>query len=150
MKGYKLYDLQTKQFFVSRETIFPFHSISPLDHLVDPSPNLVLPSLAPNLNSSGSFPSMSESSQLQVASENLPLCRSSRVTKPPSYLQDYHCSLLYAETSPSNPKVLYPLSNFLNYDKLSHSHKAFLLAISSQDEPRFYHQAILSPSGYET
>ena len=63
MKGYKLYDLQTKQFFVSRdvtfhETIFPFHSISPLDHLVDPFPDLVLPSPAPDLNTSGSFPSV--------------------------------------------------------------------------------------------
>ena len=48
MKGYKLYDLATKQIFVSRdvvfhEHIFPFHSVSTHDTLSYPFPDLVLP-----------------------------------------------------------------------------------------------------------
>lgn len=50
MKEYKLYDLKTKQFFVSRDVIlyehvFPFHSIVTESSLTDHFPNLVLPSL---------------------------------------------------------------------------------------------------------
>lgn len=49
IKGYKLYDIQTKQIFISRdvvfhETIFPFHSIPNNNQLMDPFPDIVLPS----------------------------------------------------------------------------------------------------------
>ena len=48
MKAYKLYDIQEKQVFVSRdvvfhEDIFPFHTVNGIDNLVDPFPDLVLP-----------------------------------------------------------------------------------------------------------
>ena len=51
-KGYKLYDLESKKFFVSRdvkfcETIFPFSStLTPLD------PNFVLPQFSPDITDS--------------------------------------------------------------------------------------------------
>ena len=48
MKGYKLYDIQSNQIFVSRdvifhEEIFPFHSMVISDELVDQFPDLGLP-----------------------------------------------------------------------------------------------------------
>lgn len=54
IKGYKLYDIQTKQVFVSRDVVFhkevfPFHSFTDVNPTVDPFTDLVLPS--PSLNS---------------------------------------------------------------------------------------------------
>ena len=48
MKGYKLYNIATKQFFVSRdvvfhENVFPFHNNDSSHDMVDPFPNLVIP-----------------------------------------------------------------------------------------------------------
>ena len=49
MKGYRLYDLQTKQFFISRnvifhEHIFPFHASQSNHTVVNPFIDIVLPS----------------------------------------------------------------------------------------------------------
>lgn len=66
--------------------------------------------------------------------------RSARSTKTPSYLQDYHCGLLYYDSLPA--KVKFPLQDFLSYDRLSSRYKAFSLAVSSTAEPRFYHEAV--------
>lgn len=48
VKGYKLYDVESKQVFISRDVIFqeeiyPFHTVVKADQLVDPFPDLVLP-----------------------------------------------------------------------------------------------------------
>ncbi|KAL5551859.1 hypothetical protein UlMin_002035 [Ulmus minor] len=48
VKGYKFYDIETKQVFLSRdavfhEEVFPFHAITCSDHIADPFPDLVLP-----------------------------------------------------------------------------------------------------------
>lgn len=48
VKGYKLYDVVTKQIFISRDVIFheeiyPFHTVIDKDQLIDPFPYLVLP-----------------------------------------------------------------------------------------------------------
>ena len=48
MKGYKLYDIQYNQIFVSKdvifhEEIFPFHAVVTSNKLVDPFPDLVFP-----------------------------------------------------------------------------------------------------------
>ena len=78
------------------------------------------------------------------------LGRSDRVKQKPSYLQDYH----YKQVSSCSPQSTssvdnsgkpYPLSSFISYDNLSSKHKHFCLSISSQPEPKFYHQAIKDP-----
>lgn len=77
--------------------------------------------------------------------------RSSRATKLPSYLKDYHCSLLYSSVdgdfslleTKSQPK--YPLSDFLAYDKLSPTYRTFVLNVSSVYEPQYFHQAVYFP-----
>lgn len=64
MKGYRLFDIENKRFFVSRdvvfhENVFPFHTVHMDDVLSDPFHDIVLPSLATVLPSYGSQPSIS-------------------------------------------------------------------------------------------
>ena len=58
------------------------------------------------------------------------------MVRPPSYLQQYDCSLV------STP---YPICNHVNYDWLSESYRGFVLQVSATFEPTFYHQAVKFP-----
>ena len=58
IKGYKLYDVQNKQIFISKdvifhEEIFPFHTVTNSDKLIDPFPDIVMPK--PSLLSAKEF-----------------------------------------------------------------------------------------------
>jgi len=75
--------------------------------------------------------------------------QSTRVRRPPEYLQQYHCQL--ASTSPGfvskvsssgNSGISFPLSSSVSYNNLSSSFKHFCLSISSAVEPQYYHQAV--------
>lgn len=72
MKGYKLYDIENKLLFVSRdvvfhESVFPFHTITPQADIVDPFPDIVLP-ISPNFSGiSDDF--VSSDSQVRDTSE---------------------------------------------------------------------------------
>uniref|UniRef100_A0A803PM20 Reverse transcriptase Ty1/copia-type domain-containing protein n=1 Tax=Cannabis sativa TaxID=3483 RepID=A0A803PM20_CANSA len=66
-----------------------------------------------------------------------------RLTKKPSYLQDYHCFL---STNTVQSHVLkcstdHSLSDIVDYSRLSPKFRAIVLAISSHFEPKFFHQA---------
>ncbi|WJZ87684.1 hypothetical protein VitviT2T_007049 [Vitis vinifera] len=160
IKGCRLYDVVTKQIFISQdaifhEEIFPFHTATPLDKLIGPFPNLVLPisSLepspisqsivyAPSIDSNISLPisgglsptldsafnniaSELFDSDLHVSAPSLAkvlLRRSIRVSKPPSYLKDFHCNLLSHKDLPSCA-TSYPLSKHLSHGSLSASVK---------------------------
>lgn len=71
--------------------------------------------------------------------------KSARTSKPPSYLQDFHCSLISDNSNPFPPYNIgttpYPLSNYLSYDKLSHHQRLFNLNISTTKEPSSYSYA---------
>ena len=67
--------------------------------------------------------------------------RSTHVAQPPTYLQDYHCHLL-TQTSTPYTTSSYPLAHYVSYFDLSPSHRHFLLNVSSNFEPQFYHQAV--------
>lgn len=148
VKGYKLYDLDSKQVFFSRdvifhEKIFPFHNQSPLSNLVDPFPDLVIPIALP-----GSYPDILIPDPTPESSSPLHQPRrSNRTTKQPSYLRDFHCNLL--QSSPTmpylTPTTQYPLSKYLSYNQLTPIYKSFVLNVSSSFEPKFYHQAIQYP-----
>ncbi|KAL6342166.1 hypothetical protein AAG906_004486 [Vitis piasezkii] len=160
IKGCRLYDVVTKQIFISQdaifhEEIFPFHTATPLDKLTGPFPNLVLPIsclepspisqsivYAPSIDSNISLPisgglsptldsafnniaSELFDSDLHVSAPSLAkvlLRRSIRVSKPPSYLKDFHCNLLSHKDLPSCA-TSYPLSKYLSHGSLSASVK---------------------------
>ena len=174
MKGYKLYDLQSKFFFISCDVVFhesicPFHFLPNSQSEPNPFPNLVLLISSPNipipfnspLDSShvspilelANVPEFPQTNSVLPIPSNpnlvaLPsvLRRSSRVVHPPSYLKDFHChSLSHSSSLPSSTSYLYPISHNLCYQHLSPSYKQFILTVSSNLEPQFFHQAIKNP-----
>uniref|UniRef100_A0A2N9I0J6 CCHC-type domain-containing protein n=1 Tax=Fagus sylvatica TaxID=28930 RepID=A0A2N9I0J6_FAGSY len=79
--------------------------------------------------------------------------RSSRTIRPPAYLHDFHLGpALPTRPIPSSDSALvrssgtsHPLSNFLSYDGLSPSHRAFTSSISLETEPKSFLQAMKHP-----
>lgn len=162
-KGYLLFDLQTRATFVYRnaifyESVFPYKSAEMKNTTAEtdsqsqsPTNDYMFlfyykdPDRPPNI------PSQSETdiSDQDSVMDNQQVKKSSRVRKPPSYLQEYQCTLLNAPNSNSDPTThtahascLYLLSSILSYSKLSPSHQHFSLSISAHEEPTTYKQAI--------
>lgn len=141
-------------------TIFPFHSISSSNNLIDPFSDVVLPNIASNsalyhlpATSSSNIrhadqddPKFSYNSSLQGSASYQSLTtntdhslspiprRTARTTKAPSYFRDYHCNLL-TKTPHRNSIHAYPLCKSISYTSFSPAHKTFLLNISSNFEP---------------
>ena len=172
MKAFKFIDLETKQIFSSRdsifhEDIFPFTQITDSES-VNPFPFHTIPAVFdPDLdddtelfntisNDHSSFSDHSneivpndhsnEPSQSSESSKSTPeppiSSRPQRTKSKPTYLQDYHCHLIQNETLPTNAR--YPISSSVDYSKLSSTQKAFSLAISAETEPKNYKEASLS------
>lgn len=73
---------------------------------------------------------------------SIQLRKSTRESKPLSYLQSYQCNQVSSSSVPHQSSTTHPLSSFLSYDHLSPSYKSFCNSISSIIEPTYYHQAI--------
>lgn len=72
----------------------------------------------------------------------------SRTRQPPNYLKDYDygklninpkCMTLIPESSSG---ITYPISKFINYDKFSLKHRAYLATIINDKDPQSYTQAV--------
>lgn len=153
VNGYKLYDILSKSFFISRDVVYhdhlsPFHSILHPNDSVDPFPNIVLPKPAQDIGST--FKSIRDvqntcvnctnyqSSKNSNSSLQLSPIRTTRTVKPLSYLRDCHCNLLTNSHPLSNKTTPYPLSKYLSHKSFSPAHCAYLLNVSSNIEPQFY------------
>ena len=137
-KAYKLLNLSTNTTFISRdvifhESIFPFQNDDSQPCHSDFFSDLVL-SLPISISSNDSTnPSFSPTS--------LSLDRPTQSRRAPSYLQDYHCS----STSFASQSTCHPLSQVLDYHKLSTPHTTLVNAISSNFEPTTYAEAAVIP-----
>lgn len=73
--------------------------------------------------------------------------REKRIRKQPARFNDYVVKLppLIGQTSPAanqESSTVHSIANFVSYEKFSDSHKAFLAAISLNDEPKTFKQAV--------
>ena len=145
-KGYKLLDIETRSISISRnvifhEEIFPFSKTAP-DISSDLFHDRVLPCIATdNDQSSSVLPRVVSQPHLQVA----PSSRPTRVSKQPSYLKDYHCSLINSVAHVETHSTSHPIQHFLSYDKLSPSYKLFSLSVSIISEPSSFAKAAEIP-----
>lgn len=155
-KGYKLLDLSTNQFIVSRdvifhEDIFSFSTKSSLSSIFPKSPSLIHDD-SPLFSSSNSStidnsptPSVSISSSISPVA-TAPLRQSTRLSKPPIWTTDYVCSNISLTYSSS---TAHSISTYLNYSKLSLSYQSFLASVSTFTEPQLYHEAASDPNWRE-
>ena len=193
VKGYKLLNLATHQYLISRdivfhENVFPFQSTT--SHVSDffivetshdfcsqqntsmvfnsfeelssfslHIPSSPIPVISPASSTSSDSCSSSLCSSpitpLHISeSSPIPLRKSNQPSKPPSYLQDYHCQMAITDTAfpaissshaspsiPSSSGTPYTLSFTLSYSHLSPSHKIFALALTTMSEPISFAQA---------
>ncbi|KAA8535110.1 hypothetical protein F0562_030113 [Nyssa sinensis] len=112
---------------------------------------------SPIVSSSGPSPSgVASTSAALIPVDDIPalapytsggvvLPKSTRVIHPPNYLKDYQCNLLAGFSTYASTSASYPISNYISYHGLSDSHKQFVLSVSSQVEPQYYHQAVKFP-----
>ncbi|XP_075473408.1 uncharacterized protein LOC142504424 [Primulina tabacum] len=154
-KGYKVMDLDTKRFFVSRDVVFheshfPFAAKSRSNPFFPASKSFFDSSpledhhLFADLDTS-SIPvnNVDEVPSIPVhTTPPIPLRRSSRVAQPPTWTKDFSCPTL---PSSSTTHCHYPISNHINYSTFSPSYQSFLTALSFTTEPRSYHEAIADP-----
>ena len=175
VKGYKLYDLDTHVVFVSRdvvfhESVFPFVPSSndsiPFNSLPLPCASSVPPlhddpllfkpntyALTPHSiiqvhhNIDNDFLDEGPEAPLDPIADPIPIRRSARSVKRPSYLQEFHCNHVASvqPLSSSQSATSHPLSSHVSYHHLSPSYKTFCCAISSLVEPQFYYQTVFDP-----
>jgi hypothetical protein len=145
-KGFTLYDLHSREIFVSRHVTFhenhlPYHhspsSTSPdweyfshqsSSHIIDTSS--FQPPIIDDI-----VPHTIVSSQNPPSSPVAPIIprHSTRNTTTPSYLQDYICHNIHAST--------YPISHYISHHQLSNTHSSFVLSLHSQPKPKTYDEA---------
>ena len=169
-KGYRLYDLDTYNFFSSRdvvfhENLFPF-STSPSDYSDDsptlpntshdsillPEPNSSPDTTSPSphhspvpLATDSSFSHTTHPSTQTTSLPTPPPRHSTRPTKPPSHFQDYqahHAALLAPSAPPPiTSSTCYPITRYVSYSHLSAPHTSFINNISQFVEPSTYEEA---------
>jgi len=156
-KAYRVYNLEHKKIFISRdvtfeENIFPYHFMTP-----DPTPSRVLPLLIPEIPSNTvsapptTSPPLPSSYEPSSTSSIPPLpARPKRAVTHPTYLADYICPSLprsstTSHVSRSSSGMVHCLSSFLSYKRFIAKHLAFLSALSHHLDPISYSEAARHP-----
>ncbi|KAJ0453327.1 putative RNA-directed DNA polymerase [Helianthus annuus] len=80
-------------------------------------------------------------------SENAELPRQKRSKVRPKHLDDYEVKFPPSidhehSASTQESSTVHPLAHFISYDKFTNAHKAFLAAITLNNEPKHYNQAV--------
>lgn len=83
----------------------------------------------------------------EVGDANVEQVKERRSRSRPSHLKDYIVKLPPSidhahSVSNQQSSTVCPLANFVSYEKFTNSHKAFLAAIISNDEPKDFNQAV--------
>jgi hypothetical protein len=153
-KGFVLYDLHTKEIFISRhvtfhEHILPYQSSNPSfttdwDYFsaipVTHDSTTSFDDISPII--SDPTPTTSVSPSLPISTSSPPSTRTStRHKHSPPYLKDYVCNAIDHSTNQSSG-TLYPMSSFLSYQNLSIPHCFYALSITTHIEPKSYAEAI--------
>jgi len=81
---------------------------------------------------------------LEDTNVDCPRC-SSRIRKPPNFLNDYHHNINNSTQINLKGKTKYPISSVLSYKSLSDTHLCFTMAISSHIKPRNFKEACKYP-----
>jgi hypothetical protein len=117
--------------------------------LADPDPNSLsihvmlepdLP-LSPIIDSSSNDSTPISSPEASPIPNPAPLRKSSRVIKPPRYLDDFHCNTVIGTHSTISSNNVYPLSSVLSYNNCASDYHAFCCSILAIVEPKTYTQA---------
>ncbi|GAB2287684.1 hypothetical protein Dimus_037949 [Dionaea muscipula] len=123
---------------------------NPTESSIIPTPPHQIPQIAPESSS----PALDQNTPPTIH----PSRRSNRVTRPPAYLRDFVCqqvsvanSLTHSQKSAKEQGFVtsgkpFPLCATLSYGQLSPQHKLFVLTISKEVEPVYYHEATKNPN----
>ncbi|KAH0664566.1 hypothetical protein KY284_029497 [Solanum tuberosum] len=139
-KGYLLYNLRDKNFFLSRnvefrESIFPFDVPTSSSWQLFPSTHIPFdhdPSYDPGVVPTEELGVSSVVPVLEVPAQR----KSHRSSKALLWLQDY---VAFVQLSPIKP--LYSIDQYIGYDHLSSSYKAFLSSFGTDVEPATFKDA---------
>nr|GMD79722.1 Retrovirus-related Pol polyprotein from transposon TNT 1-94 [Ipomoea batatas] len=141
VKGYKLYDVQTKEVITSRDVVF-YEECFPFQTKEAPAKKLDEPVMptehATNAgcDSANIQSSQGHSTEFDTLSEApsqpppIELRKSTRQRAAPSYLADYDCQ--NGRTSPHS------IASVMTHDRLSPTYQAFVMSISCVKEPKTY------------
>ncbi|WVY96778.1 hypothetical protein V8G54_028929 [Vigna mungo] len=142
-KGYLFLNLKNHKIEISRnvvfhENTFPYHNTSktdnslslPIPHHYTNNYDELLPSGYDDLLSSDVVQMNDTESDTSTSTR-----KSSRTRRIPAYLKDFH----------TNGVIRYPITNYINYNRLSHTFKHTILSISSNAEPTCYSIASKQP-----
>ncbi|KAK6780134.1 hypothetical protein RDI58_022318 [Solanum bulbocastanum] len=176
-KGYILYDLHSKSFFVNRDVVFKENKFPFMIKTVDPplfqQLDLVSQSLVnfdsldnpvcvnsdicldsanshlevdhsdKSIGSNDHSQTMTQECQQLVVQPSVPSRRSNRDKQPPIWLKDFTSLTQYHQD------IVYPISNYLSYGKVSPKYQVNLSAFSTATEPTTYSEAVKHPKWVE-
>lgn len=166
VKGYRFYDIVTKEILISRdvfhEHIFLFHKLNVVDVSVDLFADFVLPHshnadvpqpalspFAPDMSCTNSAPSPNadvDTQHVQDSTHQLsnPIVRrTSRVVTRPGYLKEFHCILVSYVADTTRLTSPHSLTATISYEHLSPSFRVFACSSISIDyEQQFFSQAV--------
>ena len=142
-KGSVLFDLHSREIFISRNVIFhdhilpyPSSSKKNLEYFPSSSPQSSDSSIVSPDTPSPSFVDI----PIESSSSKSPPQLSPRHRHPPPHLKDYICQS--SSSSSNNTHIVsYPISHYLSYNKLSNDHLHFALSLTTHTEPKSYAEA---------